>query len=254
MEIDPQTIREFKGMNLIPSLVFLDPWGYKGLCLELVNALIKDWGCDCIFFLNYLRVNMAIENELFRPHVDAIFGKSRADDLRKILPRLPPLEREQKLLEGLMCALTETHGKYVLKFRFISPEKDRTSHYLFFVTKGFRGYVIMKEIMAKSSSSTVQDVPTFEYEPSGKAKQLSLAFLQTQPIDDLATSLPRDLAGQTLTMQEIYEKHSVGTQYVKRNYRTVLMQLEKEGKITTEPSSEARRKNTFSETVKVSFP
>jgi hypothetical protein len=112
----------------------------------------------------------------------------------------------------------------------------------------------MKEIMAKSSSSTVQDVPTFEYEPSGKAKQLSLAFLQTQPIDDLATSLPRDLAGQTLTMQEIYEKHSVGTQYVKRNYRTVLMQLEKEGKITTEPSSEARRKNTFSETVKVSFP
>ena len=48
--------------KLIPSLIFLDPWGYKGLSLNLVNATTRDWGCDTILFFNYNRVNMGLGN------------------------------------------------------------------------------------------------------------------------------------------------------------------------------------------------
>ena len=42
-------VEEMKKVELIPSLIFIDPWGYKGLSLELIASVIKDWGCDCIF-------------------------------------------------------------------------------------------------------------------------------------------------------------------------------------------------------------
>src|SRR5207248_10024637 len=40
------------------TFLFVDPFGYKGLSLQLVNSVIKDWGCDCVFFFNYNRISM----------------------------------------------------------------------------------------------------------------------------------------------------------------------------------------------------
>lgn len=38
----------YRNQNLVPTLFFIDPWGYKGLSLDLIGATIKSWGCDCI--------------------------------------------------------------------------------------------------------------------------------------------------------------------------------------------------------------
>ncbi len=56
----------FEQMNLVPTFFFVDPWGYKGLSLRLINSVLKNWGCDCIFFFNYTRINMGLENELVK--------------------------------------------------------------------------------------------------------------------------------------------------------------------------------------------
>jgi three-Cys-motif partner protein len=50
----------FTTTRLIPSFSFVDPWGYKGLSLKIINGVIKDWGCDCVFFFNYARINAGI--------------------------------------------------------------------------------------------------------------------------------------------------------------------------------------------------
>src|SRR5690242_452307 len=47
-EVGSEMVKRFREINLIPTLFFVDPWGYKGLSLQLVNAVLKDWGCDCI--------------------------------------------------------------------------------------------------------------------------------------------------------------------------------------------------------------
>jgi len=62
-EVGEEIVKMFESMNLIPTLFFVDPWGYKGLSLRLVNSVLKDWGCDAIFFFNYNRINMGINNE-----------------------------------------------------------------------------------------------------------------------------------------------------------------------------------------------
>src|SRR5450755_3233879 len=62
-EVSDKFVKDFEEHKLIPSLVFFDPFGYKGLSLRLINAVLKDWGCDCIFFFNYNRINMGLNNE-----------------------------------------------------------------------------------------------------------------------------------------------------------------------------------------------
>ncbi|WP_205028036.1 three-Cys-motif partner protein TcmP [Oleisolibacter albus] len=37
--------------KLVPTFSFIDPFGYRGLSLGLIQGAIKDWGCDCVFFL-----------------------------------------------------------------------------------------------------------------------------------------------------------------------------------------------------------
>jgi len=62
-EVGSEMVKLFAQMRLVPTLFFVDPWGYKGLSLQLVNAVVKDWACECIFFFNYNRINMGLNNE-----------------------------------------------------------------------------------------------------------------------------------------------------------------------------------------------
>jgi len=251
-EVGEEIVKMFEQMNLVPTLFFVDPWGYKGLSLRLVNSVIKDWGCDCIFFFNYNRINMGLGNPMVREHMDCLFGAERASVLRRRLEPLPTRERELVIVEELCQALKELGPPYVLPFRFRNHKGTRVSHHLIFVSKGFKGYEIMKEIMAKESSSEEQDVASFEYNPADirQLPRQALLFRLSCPLDDLAGMLLKDFAGQTLTMRQIYEQHNVDRPYVSRNYKQVLTKLEEDEKI----SASKHRKNTFGDNVKVTFP
>ena len=89
----------FSEMKIVPSLIFLDPWGYKGLCLDLINSVVKDWACECIFFFNYSRINMGLSNPTVKIHMEALFGAERADVLSKELEAMTPEERELTIVE-----------------------------------------------------------------------------------------------------------------------------------------------------------
>ena len=242
--------------KLVPTLCFVDPWGYKGLSLRLVNSVLKDWGCDCIFFFNYNRISMGLSNPFVVEHMNALFGQERADDLRERLEGMEPFEREMTIVNELTIALKELGGEYVLPFCFKNERGVRTSHHLIFVSKHVRGYEIMKEIMAEYSSNKDQGVPSFEYNPADE--RYSLLFELTRPLDELVRMLPEDFAGKTISMKKIYEEHHVGKPYIKHNYKEALVRLEEEGKIVASPPAEKRKKRygkvMFADSVKVTFP
>jgi hypothetical protein len=165
---------------------------------------------------------------------------------------MAPQDRELTIIENLCDALGASRGLYVLPFCFKNAQGSRTSHHLIFVSKNFRGYEIMKGIMAKESSTREEGVPTFEY--NRVSAQNPLLFELNRPLDDLKGMLLCEYAGQTMTMLKIYEKHNVGRRYVKPNYKEVLTELETEGKIKCDPLAEKRRKGTFADHVQVTFP
>ncbi|MBD2502115.1 three-Cys-motif partner protein TcmP [Anabaena azotica] len=255
-EVGEKIVNAFAQLNLVPTLFFVDPWGYKGLSLQLINSVVKNWGCDCIFFFNYNRINMGLGNAAVEEHIDALFGKTRADKLREKLYPLKAQARELTIIEALCESLQEMGGKYVLPFRFKHENGNRTSHHLIFVSKNFKGYEIMKEIMAKESSEQNQGVPSFEYSPATNMQPLLFEFYR--PLDELEGMLLDTFAGQTITMQEIYMQHNVGRSYISKNYKAALNSLEAKGKIKAEPPANKRQKRkgeiTFADSVKVTFP
>jgi three-Cys-motif partner protein len=254
--VGEELAKMFSGLRLVPTFFFVDPWGYKGLSLGLINSVLQNWGCDCVFFFNYNRVNMGLNNDAVREHMDVLFGRERADKLRATLPGLSPADRENAIVEELAQSLKSLGGSFVLPFTFKDENANRTKQHLIFVTKHFRGYEIMKEIMAKESSEHVQGVPSFEFSPASERYQM--LFELSRPLDDLADMLLNDFAGETATMRDIYLRHSVGRPYIERNYKQALIALEAQGKVTAEPPAEKRRKIkgqvTFADHVKVIFP
>ncbi len=253
-EVGDEIVKMFEEMNLIPTLFFVDPWGYKGLSLRLVNSVLKDWGCDAIFFFNYNRINMGIDNKAVKEHMQALFGYERAESLRIKLKEKNSREREIIIIEELCQALKEYGAGYVLPFRFKNDAGRRTSHHLIFVSKHIRGYEIMKNIMAQESTSTTQGVPSFEYNPADFLPKQTLLFQLSQPLSNLKEDLIRKFKGQRLTMREIYEKHNVDTPYIKKNYKTVLRELFDDGYIhAVSPKGNPPRKGTFGDKIIVEF-
>lgn len=249
-EIDEEAADFFAKTHLVPAFSFVDPFGYKGLSLNIITGVIKDWGCDCVFFFNYTRINAGINNPKVDKHIDALFGQDRAEHLRKLLPTKRPHEREAIILEEIAQAIKAKGGTYVLPFRFKNEAGTRTSHSLVFVSKHFKGYEIMKDIMAKESSTVDQGVPSFVYSPADESTPL--LFSLSRPLDALEGMLLDNFAGQTLSMQQIYMKHSVDRPYLKKNYKDALLKLESKKKITAKPSD--RRAGTFADDVLVTFP
>jgi hypothetical protein len=255
-EVGTEIVSLFSTRKMVPTFFFVDPWGYKGLSLGLINSVLKHWGCDCVFFFNYNRVNMGLPNESVREHMNVLFGEQRADRVRAKLEGLRPEERETLIVEELSEALKEMGGEYVLPFSFRNEEGSRTTHHLIYVSKDFKGYDIMKEIMAKESSESDQGVPSLQYSPA--SAKFPMLFELTKPLEDLGRDLLNRYAGRTLRMDTLYMDHSVGMPFIKKNYKRILNSLEEEGKIKAEPPAKDRKiqkgERTFADHVNVSFP
>lgn len=249
-EIDGTAERYFNETKLDPSFTFIDPFGYKGLSAKILKGVIKDWGCDCVFFFNYNRINAGLPNDAVAEHMDALFGsKARTDRLRDRLAGLSSTMREALILEELAQELKQLGGTYVLPFTFKNSKGTRTSHKLIFVSKHFKGYSIMKDIMAKESSTEDQGVPSFTYSPADAS--MPLLFSLFNPLHDLRSDLMKTYAGKSMSVENIYKDHSVGQRYILKNYKDVLIKLEEESRITVTGN---RRKGSFPDHLIVNFP
>lgn len=256
--VDERFAETLDRANLDPTLLFLDPWGYKGISLHLVESVIKDWGCDCILFFNYNRINMALSNNLFKPHMQDLFGIERAGQLFMELPSLSPQVRNQKIIDAIQQELKKHGGTFSQAFCFKNAEGKRPSHYLIFVTKNIKGQEIMKGVMAKESAYIEYGVPAFEYSPDCSVQQGLLDF--SRPSTTLREDLLETFVGRTIYVEDIIREHSHDKPYISKNYKDVLKKLEKEGLIVTDPpairpdGTKGRPFGTLADSVKVTFP
>jgi three-Cys-motif partner protein len=255
-EVGDNIVQTFEKMKLIPTFFFVDPWGYKGLSLKLINSVLKDWGCDCVFFFNYSRINAGLNNPIVKTHMDALFGGERAEKLRARLANLTPAMRELAIVEELTNAIQEMGGSYVLPFTFKRENGSRTSHHLFFISKHVLGYKIMKGIMANASSNKIEGVASFAYSPA--PKEMPLLFEFARPLTELGEMLLDGFAGRTMTRAQVFDEHHVGRPFIEANYRDILLKLEAAGSITVDPPASKRRpykgQPSLPEAAKITFP
>ena len=220
----------------MPVLSFVDPFGYKGLTMDLINRLISNSGSDCIFFFNYNRINMALSsNTKFDEHLRCLFGEARTIKLKHELENRPPEQREPIVLNSLIDALRENRSNYVLPFKFYGAEKLRTSHFIIFVTKHPVACKIMKQIMYANSAKDMDGVATFSFQDS---RNFGAGFEQLtifdRPIQSLKEEILKKYAGKKVVVSKICEDVDCdfSSHFVSKNAKEVLKQLELEGNLS----------------------
>lgn len=199
---------------------------------------------------------MGLNNKKVESHINALFGDERSDKLRQELKNKSVYDKELLIIEELCNALKEYGSRYVLPFRFKDARGKRTSHHLIFVSKNFKGYEIMKEIMAKESTSNDKGVPSFAYDPADSLPKQMLLFKLSRPLKNLKDNICKTFSRQTLIMKEIYEKHNVDTPFIKSNYKDALKELFFVDNIISAISAKgnAPRTGTFGDDIIVKFP
>jgi three-Cys-motif partner protein len=68
--------------NPHPTLLFFDPWGYKGIDSKVLAKFLLGWGNEIFLFVNIKRIHAAIENDKFDELMTSLFP-TRIDQLRK---------------------------------------------------------------------------------------------------------------------------------------------------------------------------
>jgi three-Cys-motif partner protein len=238
-----------------PAIMFVDPWGYKGVTLDLFKGFVDgSWGRDAFFFFNYKRINAGINVDQVkrREHMRAMFGETRADQLDVKLRPLRPDQREAAIHEAMGDALHEIGVQFVERFDF-SLRGDS----LFFVTQNLKGLETAKNKMAKWSVRDEDGVAQFATPTEAQKRGQSSLFdivPSFRPLAQLRKDLLSTFAGQSLTFSSLFQRHHPGTHFVEPNYREALKQMESDGEIqVTVISGGKRHPGTFGPTVMIHF-
>jgi len=221
-----------------PSFIFADPCGYKGLSLRLITAALKPYGNDCIFFLNYNRINMKISYDTMNESINDFFEESLADQLRAEIKSLDsPPERERVILAAVTGTLERQAGAKCLTFGFRTREGGGTSHHLVYATKNVRALIQMKRIYTKASSDQTDGVGSLDYDPKDATSTLPLF----SPLEDVRLRVLHAYSGRTLTFDELVVAEASTTAFTDTAYRNALLDLEEEKRVTMNPTAENRR-------------
>ena len=62
--------------NQYPSVLFIDPFGYKGIKTEVLAKFLENWGNEVFIFVNTKRIQAALENDKFEGLMRDLFPKS----------------------------------------------------------------------------------------------------------------------------------------------------------------------------------
>lgn len=218
----------FENMTIIPSLIFLDPCGFKGITANLISELIKSFGCDIFLFFNYNAIQRYLKLDHLAHHFEALFTNEKYTELLDILESKPN-NKEQIIINTFIEALKENGVKYVISFRFVMENKNRTSHYLMFLSKSETAVKIIKDVMAKYGNDTISGISKLEFIPSSNGfTQLNL--FDVDRFELLKNEIHNKYSGKTVLAGDIINDY-LESIFTMKNIKSALINLEKEAKL-----------------------
>lgn len=230
--------------NECPALLFIDPWGYKHINTAVLVKFLQFWGNEVFIFVNTKRLNAAFENDKFQEDLKVVFPKSY-ENIRqqKALLKGPTELRHKFIIDNLGKEFRDVSGGtiYYTAFGFREENQDTPSHYLLHITKGAKGFELIKTVY--NQYANVQRVfnseygyETYTFDPKADTtnpffKEFNEGAFQ-QNIDALKQQLLEKYAGKTICTEELVKQHQVSGMFARQHYATALRQLEAEQKLT----------------------
>jgi three-Cys-motif partner protein len=135
--------------QLAPTFAFIDPFGYKGLPLQIISRIVQNKRCECLinFMYEAFTRHAGKSESWIQDEWDQLFGTQR---WRDILSDTDPKRRFDKAVELYHSQLIlQAKLKYVRTFA-MRDHNNQPVYVLFFGTNNLKGLSQMKQAMWKA--------------------------------------------------------------------------------------------------------
>ncbi len=225
--------------NEQPSVLFIDPWGYKGIETNVLSQFLSYWGNELFIFINSKRINPALENDKFEEPMRCLFPNSYDKVKVEIRNKRTVSERLQFIIDNLgkeYEALLKSRVYYTA-FKFQEEDIETTSHFILHLSKNKRGFDLVKQIYNDFANvGTIFDgVNTYTFDVKKITNPVEELFdTNSENIDALKNMLLEGYKGRTITSYDLFEEHQQNCLYSRSHYVKALRRLVEEGAVESE--------------------
>lgn len=226
------------GKNECPAVLFIDPFGYKGINTATLSKFLSYWGNELFIFINTKRINPALENEKFEPLMRCLFPQSYENLKDLIRNKRSVSERLQFIIDHLGMEYEKFLRKkvYYTAFKFQEEDIETTSHFILHLTKSERGFDLIKQIYNDFANvGTIFDgVNTYTFDVKKISNPVEDLFdIASENIDVLKEKLYVEYKGREISALDLFEEHQQKGLYCRKHYTNALRRLAYENKISS---------------------
>lgn len=226
------------GKNECPSVLFIDPFGYKGIDTGILSQFLDYWGNELFIFINTKRINPALENDKFEPLMRCLFPKSFECLKIQVRNKTRVAERLQFIIDNLGNEYKKILGGnvYYTAFKFQEEDIETTSHFILHLTKSRRGFDLIKQIYNDFANvGTIFDgVNTYTFDVKKIKNPVEDLFdVASENIDILKDKLYEAYKGKIISALDVFEEHQKKELYCRKHYTEALRRLCCEGKLSS---------------------
>ena len=235
--------------NECPALLFIDPFGYKHINTSILIRFLAYWGNEVFIFVNTKRLNAAFENDKFLDDLKIVFPK-RFEKIKteKSLLEGPPERRHKFIIDNLGLEFREgcSGHIYYTAFEFREEDQKTPSHYLLHVTKGAKGFELVKQVYSQFANvernldqEQVDGYETYTFDPKIDTDNPIVKMLNEEKMQENVNALKKKLIAKysgchNLQTEQLVKEHHINVLFTRSYYAMALRQLYAEGKITVE--------------------
>lgn len=223
--------------NPYPTLLFFDPWGYKGIDTKILGQFLENWGNELFLFVNIKRIHSAIENDKFDELMLAIFPTLIADLRTQRRYRASVPERLSLIMDNLAAEFKKAcKGElYHAAFKFQEEDSTATSHYIVHFTKHRKGFELVKQIYYDFDNigATLDKDGNYTFDAKQMGSSInSLLFFGDQNIELLSADLEEEFKGKSISAKNLFEAHHPKTKFCGSHYVKTLRNMVEQQRIT----------------------
>ncbi len=216
---------EAERKQLAPTLVMVDPFGFKGLPMELMARITQHPKSELIISFMYDPIVRWRNVPSLEKTMEELYGCpdwKAADDL-------PPEDRKKFLCDLYMQQLRSTaHMQYVREFEMVD-KGNRTEYFLVFATNHIEGLKAMKAAMW-----TVDPTGSYAFSDATNPDQLTL-FTPEPDYDQLKRLIVSRFRGTDARVEDVETFVVVETAFRETHYnRHILVPMEKAGDLVVQ--------------------
>jgi three-Cys-motif partner protein len=222
--------------NPFPTLLFFDPWGYKGIDTLILAKFLEHWGNEIFLFVNIKRIHAAIENDKFDALMQSLFPTTFKKLRLNRRYKASVYERLSLIMDNLANEFKKavSGSLYHSAFKFQEEDSHTTSHFIIHFTKHTKGYELVKQVyFAFDNIGAALDKNgnyTFDAKMMDNSNCLSIDF-GDQNIESLSQKLSNNYKGRTITARSLFNEHHPTTKYCGSHYVNTLRSMVEFGKI-----------------------